>query len=108
MDNKQNAVSNAQVEQAAEAAGDPERLLPEENPQTTEPEEARRWISTYTELIGFKEKLLASAHKKIPELTEEDALREAVDTDLVLLEAENERLRRRLDFWQRRKLALKA
>jgi hypothetical protein len=46
--------------------------------------------------------VLQAAHAKLPEVTEEAARREAVDTDLVLLEAQQSRLRRRLDFWKRR------
>jgi hypothetical protein len=96
------------VQEAADAAADPERLLPNEDPQTTDPADARHWISAYTELIGFKDELLASAHEQLGELTDRDAMREAVGTDLVLLQGENERLRRRLDFWKRRHLTLEA
>jgi hypothetical protein len=94
------------AQRAAQAAADPDRLLPDENPGTNVPEEARHWIEAYTELVGFKAKLLAAARGKLSELTEVDARREAVDTDMVLLNAEHERLQRRLNFWKQRGLAL--
>ena len=77
-------------------------MLPHEDLTTTRPAEARRWVRIYTQLLGFKQRVLQAAHAKLPEVTEEAARREAVDTDLVLLEAQHSRLRRRLGFWKRR------
>ncbi|HYS02155.1 MAG TPA: hypothetical protein VET82_07380 [Candidatus Eisenbacteria bacterium] len=93
---------NPEVADAAEAAADPDRVLPTENLATTKPAEARRWVRIYRELLSFKQRVLQAAHAKLPEVTEEAARREAVDTDLVLLEAQQSRLRRRLEFWKRR------
>jgi len=90
------------VADAAKAAADPDRVLPHEDLQTTKPAEARRWVRIYAQLLGFKQRVLHTAHAKLPEVTEEAARREAVDTDLVLLEAEQSRLRQRLAFWKRR------
>ncbi len=93
---------NPDVADAAEAAADPDRVLPQENLATTKPAEARRWVRIYAELLSFKQRVLQAAHAKLPEVTEAAARREAVDTDLVLLEAQHSRLRRRLEFWKRR------
>src|SRR5207245_10755823 len=77
---------NPDVADAAEAAADPDRVLPHENLATTKPAEARRWVRIYAQLLNFKQRVLLAAHAKLPEVTEEAAHREAVDTDLVLLE----------------------
>ena len=100
--NSINMSINPEVTEAAEAAADPDRVLPHEDLATTKPAEARRWVRIYGQLLGFKQRVLQAAHAKLPEVTEEAARREAVDTDLVLLEAEDTRLRRRLEFWKRR------
>ncbi len=91
---------------AALAAVDPDRLLEGEDPETPHPEEARHWIEVYTELLTFKERAVATAHESLARMPEADARREAVQTDLTVLEAERDRLRRRLEFWKRRHLDL--
>jgi hypothetical protein len=93
---------NPEVTEAAEAAADPDRVLPHEDLATTKPAEARRWVRIYAQLLGFKQRVLQAAHAKLGEVTEAAARQEAVDTDLVLLEAQHSRLRRRLEFWKRR------
>lgn len=90
------------VRLAAEAAADPDRTLPQENLATTHPAEARRWARTYSQLVHFKDRVLQAAYHRLARMTEPAARQEVVDTDLVLLEAENSRLRRRLQFWKRR------
>jgi hypothetical protein len=87
---------------AAEAAADPDRILPEENPATTKPAEARRWVRTYAQLLAWKKRVLQVAHEKLGEVSEDPAREEIVKTDLVLLDAENDRLKKRLHFWKRR------
>lgn len=87
---------------AAQAAADPNRTLPEENVATTRPAEARRWVRTYAQLVGFKNRVLQAAYQQLDHMSETAARQEAVGTDLVLLRAEDSRLRRRLKFWQRR------
>ncbi len=85
---------------------DPDRLLEGEDPESPHPEEARRWIEVYTELLTFKERALATAHEGLAKMAEADARREAVRTDFSVLEAERDRLRRRLEFWKKRHLDL--
>jgi hypothetical protein len=87
---------------AAEDAADPNRTLPEENVATTRPAEVRRWVRTYAQLVGFKNRVLQAAYAQLGHMTEDAARREAVSTDLVLLRAQDSRLRRRLAFWKRR------
>jgi len=91
---------------AAREAVDPDRLLEGEDPESPHPEEARRWIEVYTELLTFKERALATAHEGLAKMAEADARREAVRTDFSVLEAERDRLRRRLEFWKKRHLDL--
>jgi len=91
---------------AAREAVDPDRLLEGEDPASPHPEEARRWIEVYTELLTFKERALATAHEGLAKMPEADARREAVRTDFSVLEAERDRLRRRLEFWKKRHLDL--
>ena len=91
---------------AAQQAVDPDRLLEGEDPETPYPEDARRWIEVYTELLSFKERALATAHEGLAKMPQADARREAVRTDFSVLEAERDRLRRRLEFWKRRHLDL--
>jgi len=91
---------------AARAAVDPDRLLEGEDPETPHPDEAQHWIEVYTELLTFKERAVATAHESLSTMPEADARREAVLTDLIVLEAERDRLRRRLEFWKRRHLDL--
>jgi hypothetical protein len=83
-----------------------EPLLAGEDPATTRPEVASRWIAAYTRLVNVKDGLLETAHNLLDLLKEPAAIREIVDTDLPLLEAENDRLHRRLRFWKRRHIDL--
>src|SRR5713101_8206098 len=59
---------NPEVADAAEAAADPDRVLPQENLATTKPAEARRWVRIYAELLSFKQRVLQAAHAKLPEV----------------------------------------
>jgi len=81
--------------------------LPEENPGTDDPKEAGRWVRVYSELIQFKAQVLAATHTGLDAITEAVAREAAIEADLPLLEGENDRLRKRLDFWKRRHLELK-
>jgi outer membrane protein TolC len=49
---------------------------------------------------------VATAHQGLAEMSEADARLEAARTDLAVLEAERDRLRRRLEFWKGRHLDL--
>lgn len=85
-------------------AGDPNRLMEGEKPDTRLVEDCDHWISTYTELRDFKDRLLATA-RMAQESVGAIARRETA-MDIRLLSAERDRLLARLEFWQKRKLEL--
>jgi hypothetical protein len=89
-----------QEEAAVQHAGDPNRLLPNEDPQTVLAEDASHWRTVYRELLRFKEGLLSVADRGLADLEQE--LKVTDTTALALLRAQNQRLRHRLDFWERR------
>lgn len=86
---------------AALAAADEERLLEGEDPTTSHAEDARRWLTVYTELLAQKEAILQRINRAAAQLSSE-AGTEIESTDLVLLRAERDRFRRRLEFWRHR------
>ena len=79
---------------------DPEALLEGEDPESPYLEDAVHWIQVYTELVSLKDELLARVDALASGMTD-DAV-DAADIDRRLLEAEADRFRRRLVFWQRR------
>ncbi len=81
---------------------DPNRLLEGEDPSTPHPEEARHWVDVYSELLTFKEKTISSAQRNADQMSMSEAREEVEETDLTALEAELDRLRKRLNFWERR------
>lgn len=87
-------------EAAIKHAGDPDRLLPNENPQTDLAEDARHWRLVYRELLDFKQGLLKVADRGLAEIAQEHNVTDT--TAVALLCAQNDRLRRRLEFWERR------
>ena len=99
-------MNDVDPQKAAGEAVDPDRLLEGEDPETRQPEEANHWIEVYTELLTFKERAVATANQNVAQMPEVDARVEARQTDLAVLEAERDRIRRRLDFWKRRHLDL--
>jgi hypothetical protein len=82
------------------------RPFPDENPSTEDPTEATRWVGVYSQLIRFKEGVLAAAHAGLDSMSDVVAREAAITADLGMLEGENGRLRERLDFWKRRHLEL--
>ena len=86
--------------QALQIVGDPNRLLPGEEPATRYLDDARHWEAVYRELLHFKDQLLETAARAGRRIRRE--ARHEVSKDLALLEAERSRLRRRHHFWQRR------
>ena len=90
-------------EHAADKVADPDRLLPGEQPATSNLEDIDHWLSVYSELLGIKERLLDTTERAASELDEDDAQTEVANTDLTLLEGERKRLWKRLRYWQRRK-----
>jgi len=91
---------------AASRAVDPDRLLDGEDPHTGYIEDAAHWITVYSELVLFKERLVDSASEALRTMTEAEARDEVGKTDLRVLIAERDRLRRRLDYWKERQREL--
>jgi hypothetical protein len=92
---------------AALDSADPDRLLPSEDPRSMEPEDVRHWVLVYRQLVAFKERMLEETSQATTNI-QPDARTEVNRTDAIVLKAESERLRRRLDFWQQRLRKLQA
>lgn len=88
-------------EQAAHEAVAPDRLMDGENPATGFPEDARHWTGVYAELLSLKRDLIGTARQRAEAMSSR-AAEEVRTTDLVILEAEADRLQRRLRFWETR------
>jgi DNA-binding response OmpR family regulator len=86
---------------AALAAIDQERLIEGENPETTHVEDAQRWLVVYSELLAFKESILARTNSAVVGLHPESG-QEIRNTDVAVLESERDRFRLRLEYWRRR------
>jgi len=91
---------------AAQKSVDPDRLIEGEDPETRYVEDAAHWITVYSELVLFKERLVDSASEGLRNMTEPQAREEVGSTDLLVLTAERDRLRRRLDYWKARQREL--
>jgi DNA-binding response OmpR family regulator len=87
--------------EAAQAAVDQDRLLEGENPETSHPEDARRWLVVYGELLAYKESVLERSLQAVQQYAPESAA-EIEQTDVPILTEERDRFRRRLDYWQGR------
>ena len=83
---------------------DQHTLLPDEDPSTEYLEDALHWILVYSELIQFKETMLASAASASEGLT--PAARQDIAIDQVLLRAQADRYRARSAFWYERAATL--
>ncbi|HEY8739865.1 MAG TPA: hypothetical protein VIN56_04665 [Candidatus Dormibacteraeota bacterium] len=92
-------------EVAAKRAGDEQRLMRGENPDTTYVEDAEHWSGVYKELLAFKQDLLTFTKERIARM-KPPASNELATTDLVIMEAEHDRLRVRFDFWEARRREL--
>jgi hypothetical protein len=80
---------------------DEERLARGEDPATSSPREARRWISVYTELVEMETTLIKSLKARIQSMSDE-ARQITEQTNLPELEKDADRFRSRLAFWRQR------
>ena len=80
-------------------------MLPGENSLTKSPDDVRHWARVYRQLVDFKERVLGETYESMKKL-DMDAVTEVARTDATVLEAELARLKRRLEFWTQRSLAL--
>lgn len=98
--------SSMNPDEAVIRAVDGDTLLEGEDPDTPHIEDADHWISVYRELIAFKRSLLDSTNEDAAQLDHREARQEATHVDGAILRAELERFRRRLQFWQERRVEL--
>jgi hypothetical protein len=91
---------------AADAAIDPDRLLPGEDPDSELLDDAEHWEAVYTELLAAKARILNTTLEQIEEAKHRIAQRE-LETDQTLLLAEIERFQRRLRHWHEREIELR-
>jgi hypothetical protein len=92
--------SRGRNKRALEDTLDGDRLLQGEDPNSSDPEDARHWAAVYGELLSFKEDLLSTARQRQARMSEATAKKEVTATDIQILEVERDRLRRRLNFWE--------
>jgi len=74
------------------------RLMEGENRQNYDAHDIAHWRAVYADLIRFKEELLGKTREHIEEVP--DTKKELGGVDLPFLEAETERLRKGLAFWE--------
>lgn len=72
-----------------------------ENPETDHVEDARHWVSIYTQMLEFKERLLDRAVDDARMLPL-PARQKVEEEDITALESERARVERRLQFWRQR------
>jgi hypothetical protein len=76
------------------------RLHDGENRDNYDADDVRHWRAVYTDLVRFKEELLGQTREHIERVP--DTKKELAGVDIPFLEAELQRLRRGLEFWQSR------
>jgi hypothetical protein len=89
----------ARAEDAADRAVSEDRLLDGEDPRTQHLDDVEHWISAYSELIAYKETLIAKTQQEAATMVNESAFEETEAVDLTLLQRELDNYRRRLRFW---------
>jgi hypothetical protein len=89
---------------ALDRAGDVDRRLDGEDPDTVHLEDARHWETVYQELHAFKDGVLKSARERGAAVRKDG--QDEVRSDLTILSTEATRLKARLEFWRRRRAEL--
>ena len=88
-----------EIERALAVITDPDRRLPGEV-DTAPPDEAQRWYRTYQDLVRFNLEAIAAMVQQQGAV--DPATQPEADLDLLVLEAEGERLQRRAEYWRAR------
>ena len=78
-----------------------ERFMEGENRDSKDPDDIEHWCAVYAEMIRFKEGLLGQARQEIKKVP--DMRKELLGNDIPFLQAELQRLRRGLAFWEARR-----
>ena len=76
------------------------RLMDGENRESYDADDIRLWRAVYADMIAFKERLLSQTRDHIEKVPETN--KELGGIDIPFLEAEMQRLKRGLDFWESR------
>jgi hypothetical protein len=101
-------VEEARARDAADRAVSEDRLLDGEDPHTSHLDDVEHWIAAYSELIAYKETLVAKTQQEAATMVNPSATEETEAVDLTLLLRELENYRRRLKFWLERREELNA
>jgi len=78
------------------------RFMEGENRDTHDASDIAHWRAVYREMIAFKEDLLAQTREKIQKVPETE--KELGGIDIPFLEAETQRLKSGLEFWESRRV----
>lgn len=81
-----------------------DRLLEGEDPGSLRPQDTRHWISVYREMIAFKEELLERVTSDLVNVSA--AAKTDLTDDIMLIDSQLKRYRRRLNYWVARQLEL--
>jgi len=103
----ENETGGVDPEESAKKSVDSDALLQGEDPKSRHPDDADHWIKAYSELIEYKERLLATSARDRAGMETESARQETAEVDVPILRTELGRYRRRLDFWERRQAELR-
>jgi hypothetical protein len=74
------------------------RLMEGENRDNYDANDIKHWRAVYNDLVRFKEQLLGQTREHIQKVP--DTHKELAGVDIPFLEAEMERLRKGLAFWE--------
>ncbi len=74
------------------------RLMEGENRDNYDADDIKHWRAVYNDLVRFKEQLLGQTREHIQKVP--DTHKELAGVDIPFLEAEMERLRKGLAFWE--------
>jgi hypothetical protein len=99
-------MNNDPVE-AARRSLDPERRLPGENLDSTDPEDAAHWVGVYRELKETKQSLAKQLEAGLKGASGA-ARAELESVDAVLIRVQLDRFQRRLEYWSERERDLRA
>ena len=88
-------VDDATARQAADRAIDQDSLLDGEDPESHRLDEAEHWIAAYSELVNYKDALLATSDGQLRAMITSEALQESGGVDVVILSRQVEKYRRR-------------
>jgi hypothetical protein len=80
-------------------AGDRDRLMVGERPESPFREDALHWVRVYRDLVAFNCQIMDAVTERLQSVASSDG---PGQPDLELLQAHLDRLRWRLEFWQAR------